>query len=101
MTEDPHWYRDAVIYQLHIKSFFDSNNDGIGDFAGLIDKLDYLSELGVDTLWRCPSTPPRAATTATTSRSIAMSAPTTARWTKPSASSGRRTSAACASSPSW
>ena len=43
MTEDPHWYRDAVIYQLHIKSFFDSNNDGIGDFAGLIEKLDYPS----------------------------------------------------------
>ncbi|MDT8275002.1 maltose alpha-D-glucosyltransferase [Roseomonas mucosa] len=57
MTEDPHWYRDAVIYQLHIKSFFDSNNDGIGDFAGLIDKLDYLSELGVDTLWLLPFYP--------------------------------------------
>ena len=57
MTEDPHWYRDAVIYQLHIKSFFDSNNDGIGDFAGLIEKLDYLSELGVDTLWLLPFYP--------------------------------------------
>ncbi|MFC0408596.1 maltose alpha-D-glucosyltransferase [Roseomonas elaeocarpi] len=57
MSEDPHWYRDAVIYQLHIKSFFDSNNDGIGDFAGLIQKLDYIAELGVDTLWLLPFYP--------------------------------------------
>ena len=35
------WYKDAIIYQLHVKSFFDSNNDGIGDFPGLISKLDY------------------------------------------------------------
>ena len=42
---DPLWYKDAVIYQLHIKSFFDANNDGIGDFAGLISKLDYIAEL--------------------------------------------------------
>ena len=40
---DPQWYKDAIIYQVHVKSFFDANNDGIGDFAGLIDKLDYLS----------------------------------------------------------
>lgn len=44
--DDPLWYKDAVIYQLHIKSFFDSNNDGIGDFAGLISKLDYIAEPG-------------------------------------------------------
>ena len=49
--DDPLWYKDAVIYQLHIKSFFDANNDGIGDFAGLISKLDYIAELGVTTLW--------------------------------------------------
>ena len=46
---DPLWYKDAVIYQLHVKSFFDANNDGIGDFAGLIEKLDYIAELGVNT----------------------------------------------------
>src|SRR3712207_7329509 len=40
------WYKDAVIYQLHIKAFFDSNNDGIGDFAGLMQKLDYVESLG-------------------------------------------------------
>ncbi|HUS24940.1 MAG TPA: maltose alpha-D-glucosyltransferase [Candidatus Binatia bacterium] len=54
---DPLWYKDAVIYQLHVKSFFDANNDGIGDFAGLIQKLDYLVELGVDTLWLLPFYP--------------------------------------------
>ncbi len=54
---DPHWYRDAVIYQLHIKSFFDANNDGVGDFTGLLEKLDYIAELGVDTLWLLPFYP--------------------------------------------
>ena len=54
---DPLWYKDAVIYQLHIKSFFDSNGDGIGDFAGLIDKLDYIAELGVNTIWLLPFYP--------------------------------------------
>jgi maltose alpha-D-glucosyltransferase/alpha-amylase len=54
---DPQWYRDAVIYQLHVKSFFDSNDDGVGDFPGLIAKLDYIAELGVDTLWLLPFYP--------------------------------------------
>ncbi|SDC25379.1 maltose alpha-D-glucosyltransferase [Belnapia rosea] len=57
LPEDPHWYRDAVIYQLHLKSFFDANDDGIGDFAGLLQKLDYIAELGVDTLWLLPFYP--------------------------------------------
>src|ERR1700761_21869 len=47
---DELWYKDAIIYQLHVKAFADSNNDGIGDFAGLTDKLDYLQDLGVTTL---------------------------------------------------
>jgi maltose alpha-D-glucosyltransferase/alpha-amylase len=54
---DPLWYRDAIIYQLHVKSFCDSNGDGIGDFSGLIEKLDYIAELGVDTLWLLPFYP--------------------------------------------
>ncbi len=54
---DPHWYRDAVVYQLHIKSFFDANNDGVGDFTGLLEKLDYIADLGVDTLWLLPFYP--------------------------------------------
>ncbi len=48
------WYKDAVIYELHVKTFFDSNADGYGDFQGLIQKLDYLSELGVNCLWLLP-----------------------------------------------
>ncbi|MHA6493117.1 maltose alpha-D-glucosyltransferase [Pseudomonas borbori] len=54
---DPYWYKDAVIYQVHVKSYFDSNNDGIGDFAGLIDKLDYIADLGVNTIWLLPFYP--------------------------------------------
>lgn len=55
--KDPLWYKDAVIYQVHVKSFFDSNNDGIGDFPGLISKLDYIAELGVNTIWLLPFYP--------------------------------------------
>ena len=55
--EDPFWYKDAVIYQLHLKSFFDGNNDGVGDFAGLIHKLDYIAELGVTAIWLLPFYP--------------------------------------------
>jgi maltose alpha-D-glucosyltransferase/alpha-amylase len=51
------WYRDAIIYQLHIKAFFDANNDGIGDFPGLMQKLDYVQELGVNTIWLLPFYP--------------------------------------------
>jgi maltose alpha-D-glucosyltransferase/alpha-amylase len=55
--QDPMWYKDAVIYQLHIKSFFDKNNDGVGDIPGLIEKLDYIAELGVDAIWMLPFYP--------------------------------------------
>jgi len=54
---DALWYKDAIIYQLHVKAFADSNNDGIGDFAGLCEKLPYLHELGVTTLWLLPFYP--------------------------------------------
>ena len=57
ITQDPLWYKDAVIYQVHVKSFFDSNNDGVGDFPGLIQKLDYIAELGVNTVWLLPFYP--------------------------------------------
>lgn len=55
--KDPLWYKDAVVYQVHLKSFFDSNNDGVGDFAGLIEKLDYIADLGVNTIWLLPFYP--------------------------------------------
>ena len=54
---DRHWYKNAVIYELHIKAFFDADNDGIGDFAGLVQKLDYLQELGVTAIWLLPFYP--------------------------------------------
>ncbi len=57
MNTDPLWYKDAVIYQLHIKSFMDSNGDGIGDFKGLRQKLDYIVELGVTAIWLLPFYP--------------------------------------------
>jgi maltose alpha-D-glucosyltransferase/alpha-amylase len=56
-SDDPQWYKDAVIYQVHLKSFFDANDDGVGDFRGLIDKLDYIAELGVTALWLLPFYP--------------------------------------------
>ena len=56
-NKDDLWYKDAIIYQLHVKAFADSNNDGIGDFAGLTEKLDYLQELGVTALWLLPFYP--------------------------------------------
>jgi maltose alpha-D-glucosyltransferase / alpha-amylase len=56
-TADPLWYKDAIIYQLHLKSFFDSNDDGIGDFPGLISKLDYIAGLGANTIWLLPFYP--------------------------------------------
>jgi len=56
-SDDPSWYKDAVIYQLHLKSFFDADNDGIGDFNGLIEKLDYIAELGVTAIWMLPFYP--------------------------------------------
>jgi maltose alpha-D-glucosyltransferase / alpha-amylase len=54
---DELWYKDAIFYQLHVKAFADSNNDGIGDFAGLTEKLGYLQDLGVTALWLLPFYP--------------------------------------------
>ena len=54
---DPLWYKDAVVYQLHLKSYYDANGDGVGDFAGLIEKLDYIAGLGVNTIWLLPFYP--------------------------------------------
>src|ERR1700691_3888449 len=55
--QDALWYKDAVIYQCNVKSFFDSNDDGIGDFKGLTSKLEYIRDLGVNTLWLMPFYP--------------------------------------------
>jgi maltose alpha-D-glucosyltransferase/alpha-amylase len=57
LEDDPLWYKDAIIYELHVRAFFDSNDDGIGDFAGLTQKLDYLQDLGVTAVWLLPFYP--------------------------------------------
>ncbi len=56
-AQDPLWYKDAIIYETHVKAFFDSNNDGMGDFGGLMQKLDYVQDLGVTCLWLLPFFP--------------------------------------------
>lgn len=55
--EQLHWYKDAIIYELHLKAFYDSNGDGIGDLAGLMQKLDYLRDLGITAIWLLPFYP--------------------------------------------
>ncbi|HZD04411.1 MAG TPA: alpha-amylase family glycosyl hydrolase, partial [Longimicrobiales bacterium] len=55
--EPPRWYQEAIIYQLHVRAFQDSNGDGIGDFRGLTQRLDYLQDLGVTAVWLLPFYP--------------------------------------------
>ena len=57
LNDKLHWYKDALIYEVHIKAFRDGNGDGIGDFAGLLQKLDYLQDLGVTAIWLLPFYP--------------------------------------------
>ena len=54
MQKDTLWYKDAIFYELHVKGFFDSNADGVGDFRGIEEKLDYLQDLGIDCIWLLP-----------------------------------------------
>jgi maltose alpha-D-glucosyltransferase / alpha-amylase len=56
-SDQPLWYKDAIIYQLHVRTFCDSNGDGIGDFPGLMQKLDYLQDLGINVIWLLPFFP--------------------------------------------
>ena len=96
VVDDPLWYMDAVIYQVHVKAFYDSNGDGVGDFRGLTEKLDYIRDLGVNTIWVMPFYPARCATTATTSPTTRACIRPTGTSRTSSASCGKRTSAACA-----
>jgi maltose alpha-D-glucosyltransferase/alpha-amylase len=57
LEDDPTWYKDAIIYEVHVRAFYDSNADGIGDFQGLTEKLDYLQDLGITALWVLPFYP--------------------------------------------
>ena len=56
-SEQALWYKDALIYELHVRAFYDSNGDGIGDFPGLTQKLGYLQDLGVTAIWLLPFYP--------------------------------------------
>ena len=57
VKSDPLWFKDAIIYEVSVRAFYDSNADGIGDFQGLIQKLDYLEDLGINTIWLLPFYP--------------------------------------------
>src|SRR5690606_11007839 len=57
LDDQLHWYKDAIIYELHIKAFRDGDGDGMGDFSGLLEKLDYLKELGITAIWILPFYP--------------------------------------------
>ncbi|MEO8553516.1 MAG: alpha-amylase family glycosyl hydrolase, partial [Kofleriaceae bacterium] len=57
LPDDPLWFKDAIIYEIHIRAFQDSTNDGIGDINGLISRLDYLSDLGITAIWVLPFYP--------------------------------------------
>ena len=57
LEDDPAWFKDAIIYELHVRAFYDSNEDGIGDFEGLTQRLDYLQDLGITAIWLLPFYP--------------------------------------------
>ncbi len=96
------WYKDAIIYEVHVRAFFDSVTDGIGDFGGLTQKLDYLEDLGV-TATVAAAVLPVAATRRRLRHLGLHRRPSlnTARWRISSAFCARRTGAVCGSSPSW
>ena len=56
-STDPLWFKDAVFYEAPVKSFYDSDNNGIGDFRGMAERLDYIKNLGVDCIWLLPMYP--------------------------------------------
>ena len=57
LSDDPMWFKDAIIYEIHVRAFQDSTNDGIGDINGLISRLDYLCDLGITAIWLLPFYP--------------------------------------------
>ena len=98
---DTEWYRDAIIYQLHVKSFFDSNDDGVGDFEGVTRKLDYIKDLGVSAIWVMPFYPSPLRDDGYDIADYRGDQPELRRRCGTSAGSCRRPmSAACGSSPS-
>ena len=57
LDREPFWYKSGVIYEVHVRAFFDTNADGTGDFRGLTEKLDYIKDLGVTAIWLLPFFP--------------------------------------------
>src|SRR5580692_8149412 len=57
LSKDPHWYKSGVIYEVHVRAFYDTDGDGTGDFRGLSEKLDYIKDLGVTAIWILPFYP--------------------------------------------
>lgn len=76
--DGPEWWRGGVGYEVYVRSFLDSNGDGVGDLAGITSQLSYLAELGVDVVWSRRSTPALARITATTSPTTPTSIPSSA-----------------------
>ena len=91
------WFKDAVVYQIYPKSFMDADGDGLGDLRGIIGKLDYLKELGIDVIWLNPCYKNSGGTAAMTSATIARLPRSWARWRILTSCLLRRTSAASAS----
>ncbi|GAA3114255.1 alpha-amylase family glycosyl hydrolase [Nonomuraea salmonea] len=91
------WWKNAVVYCLDVETFKDGNDDGVGDFRGLTQHIDYLAGLGVTCLWLMPFFPtPPTRTTVTTSPTSTRSIPGSARWATSWSSCARRTTGACA-----
>lgn len=80
MTQDTHWYQEAVFYELYIRAFCDGNGDGHGDFQGAITKLDHLKSLGVDCIWIMPMFPSPLQDDGYDVADYYASIPTMARW---------------------
>ena len=99
--DDPLWYKDAIIYELHVRAFHDSNGDGIGDFRGLIEKLDYLQDLGVTAIWLLPFYPSPLRDDGYDIADYTDVNPIYGTLDDFKTFLARPTAAACASSPSW
>ena len=101
-TLEPLWYKDAMIYELHVRAFFDSRGDGQGDFAGMTQKLDYLQDLGVTAIWLLPFYPSPWPGRRLRHRRLSQTfTRTTAHWMISANSWTRRTRAICKSLRSW
>src|SRR5438876_2399735 len=98
---NPFWNKDAIIYETHVKTFCDSDGDGMGDFRGVIEKLDYLQELGITAICLLPFYPRRCEMTDTTSPITSTLIQISARWMISAHSLMRRINEICTSSRSW